>query len=203
MVSTDGMVVHDGRLFMPSSALAWPQVLAHVHGVSYEGVQKTLQHLCTSFSTPRDNRLVCKYIKGCSVCQCNKTEHLHPAGLLQPLLVHSSVWTDIAMDFVEGFPKVGGKSVILTVVDRFSKFAHFISLGHPYSAASVAKAFFNNIVRLHGFSASIVSDRDPVFTNHSGLSYFTSPEHDCAPAPPFTPRPTVNRKLLIRSSLSI
>jgi hypothetical protein len=33
------------------------------------------------------------------------------------------------MDFVEGFLKVGGKSVILTVVDRFSKFEHFISLG--------------------------------------------------------------------------
>jgi hypothetical protein len=162
----DGMVVHGGRLFMPSSASAWPQVLAHAHGVGHEGVQKTLQRFRTSFSTPGDNRLVCEYIKGCSVCQRNKTEHLHPARLLQSLLVPSSVWTDIAMDFVKGFPKVGGKSVILTVVDRFSKFAHFIPLGHPYSAASVAKAFFDNIVRLHGFPASIVSDRDPVFTSH-------------------------------------
>jgi hypothetical protein len=138
----DGMVVHGGRLFMPSSASVWPQVLAHVHGIGHEGVQKTLQHLRTSFSTPGDNRLVREYIKGCSVCQRNKTEHLHPTGFLQPLSVPSSVWTDIVMDFVEGFPKVGGKSVILTVVDRFSKFAHFIPLGHPYSVASVAKVFF-------------------------------------------------------------
>jgi hypothetical protein len=56
---------------------------------------------------------------------------------------------------------VAGKSVILTVVDRFSKYAHFISLGHPYTAASVARAFFDGIVRLHGFPSSIVSDRDP------------------------------------------
>jgi hypothetical protein len=69
------------------------------------------------------------------------------------------------MDFIKGFPKVGGKSVILTVVDRFSKFAHFITLGHPYSATSVAKAFFEEVVRLHGFPCSIVSDRDPVFTS--------------------------------------
>jgi hypothetical protein len=34
----DGMMVHDGRLFMPSSASAWPQVLVHAHGVSHEGV---------------------------------------------------------------------------------------------------------------------------------------------------------------------
>jgi len=69
------------------------------------------------------------------------------------------------MDFVEGFPKVGGKSVVLTVVDRFSKMAHFVPLGHPYTALTVAQAFFNNIVRLHGFPSSIVSDRDPVFTS--------------------------------------
>ena len=70
------------------------------------------------------------------------------------------------MDFVEGFPRVGGKSVILTIVDRFSKMAHFLALSHPYSAQSVARAFFDNIVRLHGFPCSIVSDRDTVFTSH-------------------------------------
>jgi hypothetical protein len=62
--------------------------------------------------------------------------------VLQPLQVPSQVWADISMDFIEGLPKVGGKSVILTVVDRFSKYAHFIPLGHPYTAASVARAFF-------------------------------------------------------------
>jgi hypothetical protein len=70
------------------------------------------------------------------------------------------------MDFIEGFPKVGGKSIVLTMVDRFSKYGHFIALGHPYSAASVAKAFFDEIVKLHGLSCSIVSDRDTVFTCH-------------------------------------
>ena len=70
------------------------------------------------------------------------------------------------MDFVEGFPRVGGKSVILNVVDRFSKMAHFVALSHPYSAQSVARTFFDNIVQLQGFSMLIVSDRDPVFTGN-------------------------------------
>jgi hypothetical protein len=99
------------------------------------------------------------------VCQRNKSEHLHPVGLLQPLELPGLVWADIAIDFVEGFPRVGGKSVVMTVVDRFSKYAHFIPLGHAYTAVSMAQEFFDNIVKLHGILCSIVSDRDPVFTS--------------------------------------
>jgi hypothetical protein len=63
-----------------------------------------------------------------------------------------------------GLSKSWWKSV-LTVVDWFSKYAHFIPLNHPYSTTSIAKAFFDEIVRLHGFPCSIVSDLDPVFTS--------------------------------------
>jgi hypothetical protein len=59
------------------------------------------------------------------------------------------------MDFIEGLPKVGSKSVILTIIDRFSKYAHSITLGHDYTATSVARAFFNGIIHLHGFLSSV------------------------------------------------
>jgi hypothetical protein len=160
----DDLVVRRGRIFLPAFSSVWPMVLEHAHGMGHEGVQKTLHRLRASF-TPGDNRLVRDFIRSCAVCQCNKTGHLHLAGLLQPLAVPTDVWRDIALDFVEGFPKVGGKSVILTVVDRFPKYGHSIALGHSYSAMTVAKAFFDTIVRLHGVLESIVSDRDPVFTS--------------------------------------
>jgi transposase InsO family protein len=118
------------------------------------------------FYIPGDRQLVHDFVRSCDVCQRNKTPTTRPAGLLQPLDVPSQVWADISMDFIEGLPKVHGKSVVLTVVDRFSKYAHFIALSHPYTAASVARAFFEGIVRLHGFPSSIVSDRDPVFTSN-------------------------------------
>jgi hypothetical protein len=38
---------------------------------------------------------------------------------LQPLGVPSAIWADLSMDFIEGFPKINDKTVILTVVDRF------------------------------------------------------------------------------------
>jgi transposase InsO family protein len=139
--------------------------LSEAHGTGHEGAEKTFCRLRASFYTPTTARLVKEFIQGCEVCQKNKTEHLHPAGLLQPLSVPSSVWSDIAMDFVEGFSQVAGKSVVLTVVDRFLKYAHFIALDHPYTTASVVKVFFDSIVRLHVIPRSIVSDRDVVFTS--------------------------------------
>ncbi|KAK1652389.1 hypothetical protein QYE76_070194 [Lolium multiflorum] len=162
----DGLLLHGRRIFVPAHGDLRQQVLSLAHSAGHEGVQKTLHRLRADFYIPGDGALVRDWVRSCVTCQRNKTETLRPAGMLQPLDVPSQVWADISMDFIEGLPKVGGKSVILTVVDCFSKYTHFIALGHPYSAASVARAFFDDIVRLHGFPSSIVSDRDPVFTGH-------------------------------------
>lgn len=53
----------------------------------------------------------------------------------------------------------------MVVVNRLSKYAHFLPLSRPYSAASVARLFLDHIFKLHGMPFSIVSDRDPVFTS--------------------------------------
>ncbi|WVZ76736.1 hypothetical protein U9M48_024681 [Paspalum notatum var. saurae] len=161
----DDLILHKRCVFVPSSSSLRSQLLDHAHGTSHEDVQKTLHRLHASCYNPHAGRLVKEFVQGCTVCQRNKTEHLHPTSLLQPLDVPKSVWCDIAMDFVEGFLKVVSKSVISTVVDCFSKMAHFLPLGHPYTALSVAKVLFDGVIKLHGLPCSIVSDQDPVFTS--------------------------------------
>ena len=42
------------------------------------------------------------------------------------------------MDLITGLPKSQGYDVILVVVDRLTKFVHFMPLSHPYTAAMVA-----------------------------------------------------------------
>jgi len=112
------------------------------------------------------------FIRLCPTCQQNKHDNMSPAGLLQPLPIPTRVWSDIAMDFVEGLPLSQGKSVIMVVVGRLSKYAHFTALAHPYTAASVAKLFMSQIFKLHGMPTSIVSDRDPVFTSSFWREFF-------------------------------
>lgn len=54
------------------------------------------------------------------------------------------------MDFIKGLPLSAGKQVIMVVVDRLSKYAHFISISHSYAAADIDKVFLNNVFKLHG-----------------------------------------------------
>lgn len=75
------------------------------------------------------------------------------------------------MDFIDGLPKKEGYEAIFVVVDRMSKYAHFFN-SHPYTAKSVAELFVKEIVRLHGYPRSIVSDKDRVFTGRFWTELF-------------------------------
>jgi transposase InsO family protein len=102
-------------------------------------------------------------IAACPVCQISKTEKVQYPGLLEPLPIPKAKWAEISMDFVEGLPKSKGKDVILVVVDRLTKYAHFLSLSHPYTVQKVADLFINNIIKLHGPPTVITTDRDRIF----------------------------------------
>lgn len=69
------------------------------------------------------------------------------------------------MDLIDGLPNSHGKSTILVVVDRMSKYAHFLALSHLYFTVDVAQLFLDQIYRLHGLLKSIVSYIDLVFVS--------------------------------------
>ena len=70
------------------------------------------------------------------------------------------------MDFVVGLPKTMGKyDSIWVIVDRLTKSAHFIPVKVTYSAEKFAKLYISEVVQLHGFPLSIISDRGTQFTS--------------------------------------
>jgi hypothetical protein len=53
------------------------------------------------------------------------------------------------MDFIKGLPKYEGKTIITVVVDRLTKYAHFLSLSHPFKRSIVSTTFMETVQKLH------------------------------------------------------
>ena len=162
----DGLLLYKGKVVVPADHSLRAKLLYEVHDSKvggHSGILRTYRRLQQQFYWPKMHKAVQEYVQKCEVCQRIKPETKAPAGLLQPLPIPAQVWEDITLDFIEGLPTSHGKDTILVVVDRLSKFAHFIPLTHPFTAKVVAENFIEGVVKLHGMPRSIISDRDPIF----------------------------------------
>lgn len=72
-------------------------------------------------------------------------ENIHNLGLLQPVPVPEQAWLHLAMDFIEQLPLSNKNNTIWVVVDRFTKYSHFIALAHPFTALSLASLLIDTI----------------------------------------------------------
>ncbi len=155
-----------GRLFVPetlrSDVIRW----SHCSKVAcHPGVSHTMFLIKQRFWWPSMARDIRCFVLACSVCAISKTSNRPSAGLLQPLSVPSRPWSHISLDFVTGLPASSGNTVVLTVVDRFSKAAHFIPLPKLPSARETAVAVIDHVFRIHGLPTDVVSDRGPQFVS--------------------------------------
>lgn len=152
------------RQFVPNSVRS--QVLQWVHSsrfANHPGANRTLSLLRRHFWSPTMDKDTKEYVAACTTCARNKASHQKPAGLLQPLPIPSRPWSHIALDFVTGLPPSQGNNTVLTIIDRFSKCAHFVALPKLPSALETSQLLTQHVFRLHGIPADIVSDRGPQF----------------------------------------
>ena len=104
----DGLILFKGRVYVAATFAALQAVLDLVHGMAHEGVHKTLHRLRADFHVPNDCVVIQDFVRACAVCQRNKSEHLQPGGLLQPLEVPSIVWANVAIISSRHCPKCMG-----------------------------------------------------------------------------------------------
>lgn len=156
----DGLLRKKHKLVIGPDDSLKQQILTWLHTSAqggHSGRDATLQRVKSLFYWRGMTKFVTHFVRNCLVCQANKHESVASPGLLQPLPIPKEVWVDISMDFISGLPKSQGKEVILVVVDRLSKYGHFMALKHPYTAMEVAQVYLDSVFRLHGWPQSIVS----------------------------------------------
>jgi len=164
----DGVLRYKNRLWLGSNSALQHQVMSALHDSpadGHSGFPVTYRRIKQLFAWKSMKSAVKTFVASCQICQQAKPDRSKAPGLLQPLPIPSAAWQMLTMDFVEGLPHSQGKNCILVVVDRFTKYGHFLALAHPFTAAGIAKLFFDNIYKLHGLPDSIVSDRDKIFTS--------------------------------------
>lgn len=93
-------------------------------------------------------------------------------GLLHPLPISERIWEDIKFDFITDLPRSRMFKAIMVVVDRLTKYNHFVPLKHPYTDRGIAESFVREVVRFHGLPNSIVSDRDSIFMSGFWKEFF-------------------------------
>lgn len=64
---------------------------------------------------------------------------------------------------------IEGHMVILTIVDCFSRVAHFVPLPKLPSAAETGDLLVQHVIRLHSIPIDIVSDQGPQFMSWDPL----------------------------------
>jgi hypothetical protein len=81
----------------------------------------------------RMKREAARYVLECDTCQKVKAEYMKPEGLLQSLRILDWKWDGIRMDFIVGLLLTARKfDSIWVIVDRLTKFAHFIRVNTTY-----------------------------------------------------------------------
>jgi hypothetical protein len=164
----NGLLRYNNRIWIGNNQQLKHKLLLAFHSSpmgGHSGIPVTYMRMKKLFAWTSLKHSVVEFVKTCSVCEQAKSDRSKLPGKLQPLPVPDSAWQSISMDFVEGLPLSNNVNCILVVVDSFTKYAHFIPLRHPFTAASVAKLFLNNVYKLQGMPVSIVTDRDRIFNS--------------------------------------
>lgn len=145
------------------------KILDECHAPPYarhRGIATTTQALERYFYWPAIRKDIHKFVTECLTCQ--KVEYdrgnAPDLGLLMPHPVPQAPRESITMDFIFDLPKIGNDG-IWTIIDRFSKQAHFITMQKTIKVDHMAKVFLAHILKHHGMPKSIVSDRDPRMTS--------------------------------------
>ncbi|QRV96423.1 Retrotransposable element Tf2 protein [Ceratobasidium sp. AG-Ba] len=162
----EGILEYDGKVYIPDDRDLRLEILQRFHDspiAGHQGHARTLELISREYYWPGMKAQVNRYVDTCEICQRSKG-HKQPSPH-KPLPIPERPWEDIAYDFIVKLPKSNGYDSILTVIDRFSRQAHFIPCLESTNAEELAEIFIREVWKLHGTPRTTVSDRGPTFNS--------------------------------------
>ncbi|KAL6189166.1 hypothetical protein ACLB2K_040556 [Fragaria x ananassa] len=152
-VRRDGSLLFKSRLCVPkrNEELKF-ELMEEAHSSAYAahpGSTKMYQTLKDYYWWPNMKREIVAFVSRCLICQQVKAERQKPLGLLEPL--PNPVWKldHITIDFVFSLPRTReGHDDIWVIVDRLTKYAHFLPVRKKFSLDKLAELYANEKIKV-------------------------------------------------------
>ncbi|GJS99452.1 putative reverse transcriptase domain-containing protein [Tanacetum coccineum] len=164
----DGTLCLHGRSWLPCYGDFRSVIMYESHKSKYSihpSSEKMYQDMKKLYWWPNMKVYITTYVSKCLTCARVKAEHQRSSGLLVQPEIPEWKWDNITMDFITKLPRSSqGFDTIWVIVDRLTKFAHFLPIRENDPLDKLARLYLNRIVARHGIPASIICDHDGRFT---------------------------------------
>ncbi|QRW26688.1 Retrovirus-related Pol polyprotein from transposon [Rhizoctonia solani] len=131
---------------------------------AHAGYAKTYHRIASVYYWPKMARSIQKYVHTCDICQKAGHRRHGPRGFLQPLPIPQQPFEVVSMDFIMDLPPSNNYNTILVIVDKLTKYGHFIPCTTQIDEAQTAQLFHDHIWCHYGLPWQVITDRDARWT---------------------------------------
>lgn len=150
----DGSLYYMDRIWVPLLGGVRTIIMDEAHKSKYSinhGADKVYYDLRDMYWWPGMKRDIATYVNKCLTCSKVKVEHQRQSGLLQQHEIPKWKWENLARDFITKLPRTkSGHNTIWVIMDRLTKFAHFLAIREDDSVEKLARLYVDEIVARYG-----------------------------------------------------
>ncbi|QRW10607.1 Retrovirus-related Pol polyprotein from transposon [Ceratobasidium sp. AG-Ba] len=171
LIGDDGLIYFNNaddnkRLCVPKSLRL--SIMNELHNSSHEGAHpgyaRFYNQLHDVYYWPGMGKDAIRYSESCDICQKIKPRRHGKRGFLQPIPIPEQPFKVVTLDFIMDLPESNGYNAILVIVDKLTRYAHFIPCTTKINEVETASLFRDHIWAHYGLPRQIISDRDSRWT---------------------------------------
>nr|GEV22259.1 putative reverse transcriptase domain-containing protein [Tanacetum cinerariifolium] len=166
---SDGALYYMDRIWVPLIGDVRTLIMDEAHKSRYSvhlRADKMYYDLRDMYWWPGMKKYIALFVSKYLTCLKVKGKHQRLSGLLQQPGILELKCERIAMDFITKLPRTSnGHDSIWVIVDRLTKFAHFLPICEDFNMDTLARLYLKEIVARHGVPTSIISNNESHFTS--------------------------------------